>query len=250
MQTDVAAEPALVELVRSASWLRWSDVPADARTHSARVLADTVGAMLAGGERPEIVNLVHAGASVSRTSAQRATVFVAGLPSAEPGEAAFVNGTAGTCLELDEACPPFSHPAIHVLPAALATAESLRRSGSGLLAAFVAGYEVVVRLFDAYRLPYPVHPHGHLGAVGAAVAVAMLRRVDVVQPSLIAASLPILATWDPCLDGATVRNTWAGIAGETGIRANRLAAAGFTGSETAEDTAFGNWSARSPSQMP
>ena len=239
MQTDVAAEPALVKLVRSASRLRWSDVPADVRTHSARVLADTVGAMLAGGEHPEIVNLVHAGAWVSRTSAQGATVFVAGLPSAEPGEAAFVNGTAGTFLELDEACPPFSHPAIHVLPAALATAQSLRRSGSELLAAFVAGYEVVVRLFDAYRMPYPVHPHGHLGAVGAAVAVAMLRRVDVVQPSLIAASLPILATWDPCLDGATVRNTWAGIAAEAGIRANRLAAAGFTGSETAQDTAFG-----------
>jgi 2-methylcitrate dehydratase PrpD len=225
--------------VTGAAKLTWSDVPTDLRAHAARVLADTVGVIFAGGERPEVIDLARRGAPLFDVGTGPATILVPGLPRSTAAEAAFINGTAGTFLELDEACPPFSHPAIHVLPAALAAAEALHRSGSELMAAFVAGYEVVVRLFDAYRMPYPVHPHGHLGAVGAAVSVAMLRRADAIEPAFIAASLPILTTWDPCLEGATVRNTWAGIAAETGIRANRLAAAGFTGSQRAQETAFG-----------
>jgi 2-methylcitrate dehydratase PrpD len=233
VSANVSAVPALARLVSAAAGLEWSRVPERLRAHAALVLADTIGAVLAGAEHREVSALAR------DISGGSSTVLVPGLPRSTPTDAAFINGTAGTFLELDEACPPFSHPAIHVLPAALAVAEDLGRSGAELMTAFVAGYEVVVRLFDAYRMPYPVHPHGHLGAVGAAVAVAMLRRADPVEPALIAASLPILATWDPCLDGSTVRNTWAGIASETGIRANRLSEAGFTGSPTAQDTAFG-----------
>ncbi len=230
----------ITDLVASAARLSWSDIPSELRAHSIRVFADTIGVMLAGGLQPEVIALARGDDALPSRANGSATVLVPGLPRTSTAEAAFINGAAGTFLELDEACPPASHPAIHVLPAALAAAESLRRPGNELMAAFVAGYEVVARLFDAYRMPYPVHPHGHLGAIGAAVAVARLRRADALEPALIASSLPILATWDPCLEGATVRNSWAGIAAETGIRANRLASAGFTGSRTALQTAFGH----------
>jgi 2-methylcitrate dehydratase PrpD len=237
---DIAAAEGLTDLIRHVAQLSWSEVAPDLRAHSVRVFADTVGVMIAGGLRPEMMALAREDGPLFDPGSGRATILVPGLPHAAAARAAFMNGTAGTFLELDEACPPASHPAIHVLPAALAAAQALQRSGPELMAAFVAGYEVVARLFDAYRLPYPVHPHGHLGAVGAAVAVAMLRRTGAVEPALIAASLPILATWDPCLEGATVRNTWAGVAAEFGIRANLLASAGFTGSRTSHVTAFGH----------
>jgi 2-methylcitrate dehydratase PrpD len=236
---ETAAAVGLTDLVSHVAKLSWSEVPQDLRAHAVRVFADTIGVMIAGGLRPEMTSLARGEVPLFDAGSGRSTILVPGVPRAGAAHAAFMNGTAGTFLELDEACPPASHPAIHVLPAALAAAQALQRSGPELMAAFVAGYEVVARLFDAYRLPYPVHPHGHLGAVGAAVSVALLRRADAVEPALIASSLPILATWDPCLEGATVRNTWAGVAAEFGIRANLLATAGFTGSRTSHVTAFG-----------
>jgi 2-methylcitrate dehydratase PrpD len=237
--STVTAEIDHVRLYEQAAKLSWRDVPPELRAHATRVFADTIGAILAGGREPAVVALATDRAPLFGLDSGTSTMLVDGLPRTSVARAAFVNGTAGTFLELDEACPPASHPAIHVLPAALAVAEAVGSSGRDLMRAFVAGYEVVARLFDAYQLPYPVHPHGHLGAVGAAVTVAMLRGVDPAEPASIAASLPVLATWDACFEGATVRNTFAGVAAETGVRANVLADAGFTGSRTALVTAFG-----------
>jgi len=164
---------------------------------------------------------------------------VPGAPGADPTFAAFVNATAGTFLELDEGFRPTGHPAIHVLPAALASAQALHVSGRELLAAFLGGYEVTARLFEAYRLTYPLHPHGHFGAVGAAVAVARLRGVDAEEPAAVAATLPLLPVWQPCTEGATARNAYAGTAAAMGLTANRLADAGFSGSREAQGAAFG-----------
>ncbi|HEY8531740.1 MAG TPA: hypothetical protein VIL08_05785, partial [Limnochorda sp.] len=49
-------------------------------------------------------------------------------PAATPRRAALANATAGTFLELDEGQRPTGHPAIHVLPAALAQAQALGRN--------------------------------------------------------------------------------------------------------------------------
>ena len=150
-----------------------------------------------------------------------------------------MNATAGTFLELDEGFRPTGHPSVHVLPAALATAQALHSSGREFLAAVLGGYEVTARLFEAYELTYPLHPHGHFGAVGAAVAVARLRGVDPGEPAAVAATLPLLPVWQPCTEGATARNAYAGTASAIGLTANRLAAAGFTGSREAQQAAFG-----------
>jgi len=196
--------------------------------------------IMAGATRPEVIALV-AGDSLLFEPLGRGTaqVLAPQLPGADPATAAFVNGTAGTFLELDEGYRPTGHPAVHVLPAALAAAQSLHRSGVELVEAFLAGYEVSARLFESYQLTYPLHPHGHLGAIGAAVAVARLRRAEAGEPALIAATLPLLSTWQACYEGATARNAYAGTAAAMGILANRLAAAGFTGSAKSFGVAFG-----------
>jgi 2-methylcitrate dehydratase PrpD len=153
--------------------------------------------------------------------------------------AAFLNATAGTFLELDEGMRPTGHPAMHVLPAALAVAERVHASGADLLRATLAGYEVTSRLFRAFRLRYPVHPHGHFGAVGAAVAAALLDGADPLVSARIASTTPLLPVWDACFDGATARNTYTGLAAQSGVRACALARAGFTGSERALEVAYG-----------
>ena len=227
-------------LVSSAQSLQVEDVPADVLGHASRVIADTLGVVLGGGKRPEIEALVRGDDQLFPVPTDGAAqLLVPGMPGANPTSAAFVNATAGTFLELDEGYRPTGHPSVHVLPAALAAAQTLHASGRELIAAFLSGYEVTARLFDAYRLTYPLHPHGHFGAVGAAVAVARLRNVDAVEPAAIAATLPLLPVWQPCTEGATARNAYTGIAAAVGLTANRLAAAGFTGSREAQGAAFG-----------
>lgn len=227
-------------LVNESAELARQPLPPAAAEHATRVLADTVGVILGGGRRTEITRLVGGvspGESWRRDDGS--ALLVAGGGRAEPDRAAFVNATAGTFLELDEGFRPTGHPAIHVLPAALAVAQSLHATGEQLLRAFVAGYEVTAGLFEAYRLRYPLHPHGHFGAVGAAVAVAALRGVDPLPSARIASTVPVLSTWQPCFEGATARNTYAGHAASAGVTAHRLVEAGFTGSQEALDAAFG-----------
>jgi 2-methylcitrate dehydratase PrpD len=236
----VPETPALADLARAAAELPLESVPDSVRGHALRVLADTLGVIMAGARKPEIDRLLAGdGALFQPLGGGPCQVLRPGLPGADPVTAAFVNGTAGTFLELDEGCRPTGHPAVHVVPAALAAAQALHRSGSELLAAVLSGYEVTARLFEAYRLTYPLHPHGHFGAVGAAVAVARLRRADAAEPALIAATLPLLPVWNSCYEGATARNAYAGVASAIGVTANRMAAAGFTGSRQAQEVAFG-----------
>ncbi len=227
-------------MVSSAQSLQLDDVPADVLGHASRVVADTLAVVFGGGERPEMEALVRGDDRLFPSPmGGTAQLLVPGMPGADPTSAAFVNATAGTFLELDEGYRPTGHPSIHVLPAALAAAQALHASGRELMVAFLSGYEVTACLFEAYRLTYPLHPHGHFGAVGAAVAVARLRGVDALEPAAIAATLPLLPVWQPCTEGATARNAYSGTAAAVGLTANRLAAAGFTGSREAQDATFG-----------
>ncbi|MFT3866092.1 MAG: MmgE/PrpD family protein [Solirubrobacterales bacterium] len=217
-------------------------VPDEVREHAARVLADTIGAAMAGHREPEMAALLKAPSVAFGTHGpadRGAALLVPGAPSAAAGRAALMNGAAGTFLELDEGSRPTGHPAVHIVPAALAAGQVLNSSGRELLDAIILGYEVSARLFTAYGLRFPLHCHGNLANVGAAVAVARLRGRPCVEPALVAASFPLLTVWQPCFEGATVRNTWSGVGAFLGLLANELADSGFTGSVESLEAAFG-----------
>jgi 2-methylcitrate dehydratase PrpD len=238
---DGGSPSPLAQLSAEAACLDLAEVKAETRRHAVSVIADTIGAMLGGGREPEVVALVEdrREEALFPLHPGPAQLVTPGQPGTDAVTAAFVNASAGTFLELDEGVRPSGHPGVHVVPAALAASQALGRSGSELLAAVLSGYEVAARLFTAYRLRFPVHPHGNLAAIGAAVAVARLRRADPVNPAKIASALPLLSVWQPAFEGATVRNAFAGVGAAIGVMANRLAAAGFTGSDEALPTAFG-----------
>src|SRR2546426_2967245 len=108
---------------------------------------DTLGAMLAGSRLAENARLADLAAE---RSASRAATLVGHRSRAEPMLAALANGTAGVSLEMDEGNRwGGGHPAIHVLPAALAVAEELGVDGRRFIEALVAGYEVTSRLRGA-----------------------------------------------------------------------------------------------------
>ena len=204
------------------------------------VLLDTLGAMLAGSAQPENARLARAMAA--RGSRPAATLIGHDL-KADPLLATLVNATAGVALEVDEGNRwGGGHPAIHVVPGALAVAEERGADGARLLEAIVAGYEVSSRIGGA-TVPRPnVHSHGTWGTIGTAVAVARLDGQDARAMREIinlAASMSPANTWTPALEGATVRNAYPGRSGLQGILAVELHRAGFTGLADAPADVYG-----------
>jgi len=220
-------------LAEYASSLSSDTVPLATKETATVLILDTLGTIVASSERPEMRNL----SAVLPTTGE-ARLLGGRSRCTEPVWAAFANATAGSFLELDQGERPTGHPALHVLPAALAHAESQHASGSDLLTAFIVGYEVQSRIANAFALRWPVHPHGTLGTPGAAAALARLDRSnsDEIRASINAgASLTTATSWTSCLEGATTRNAFAGMTAQAAFIARMLVKAGFT---TAHDAVF------------
>jgi 2-methylcitrate dehydratase PrpD len=155
----------------------------------------------------------------------------------QPDAAAWLNGAAACCLELDEGNKyAAGHPAAHVVFAALAEVASATRpvSGPELLAALVAGYEIACRFGRATRRRDDLHTHGHWGATGAGAAAARVRGLPAEQVAAAtdaAAGLVYATPWSVVLAGSFVRNLWAAGANVSGLIGARLAASGLAGVE-------------------
>ena len=102
-------------LSRFAAELEFSALPAEVQDQALWILADTVAAIVAGSAEPELQALAG-----KQGAGGSATLIGIGR-TAGSDAAALVNGTAGTFLEMDEGNRySRGHPAIHVIPAALA----------------------------------------------------------------------------------------------------------------------------------
>src|ERR1700730_1714357 len=106
-----------------------------------------------------------------------------------PMMAALVNGTTGHAIEMDDDHrTSVLHPAVAVVPAAIAVAEWSGASGAKLLEGVVAGYEVMTRIGDAFlgtQYYEGFHPTGSCGVFGAAAAAA--RILDLPQDAVVRA---------------------------------------------------------------
>jgi 2-methylcitrate dehydratase PrpD len=204
------------------------------------VLLDTLGAMIAGSALPENRRLAES--MHGRRSREGATLIGHG-GRVDPLLATFVNATAGVALEVDEGSRlGGGHPAIHVIPAALAVAEDVGADGGRLLESVVAGYEVCSRLGSATTPRPNVHSHGTWGTIGTAAAVARLAGLDASAVRAVinlSASMSPANTWTPALEGATIRNAYPGRSGLDGILAVDLHRSGFTALPDAPSDVYG-----------
>jgi 2-methylcitrate dehydratase PrpD len=232
----------LDRLARAAAHARFTTLSAGTKAAAKDVVLDTLGAMLAGSRLGENARLGRL--AVERSGFKTATL-VGHAERAEPMLAALANATAGVALEMDEGNRwGGGHPAIHVLPAALAVAEERGLGGERLIEGLVAGYEIVSRLGGATRVRPNVHSHGTWGTIGTAVAVARLHDHD--DPATLrrvinlAASMSPANSWTPCFEGATIRNLYPGRAGLQGILAVHLLHCGFTAPADAPADVYGS----------
>ena len=222
---------------RFAAELDVATVPPAVREQLGWILADTLAAIVGGSAEPEVRAL----------AARQESPGPASLPglgrSARADVAALLNGTAGTFLEMDEG-NRFSrgHPAVHVIPAAMAVCEE-RGAGAGVfLSAVLAGYEVGSRLGAASRLRASMHPHGTWGTIGAAAAcarVAGLGADAMCETINIAASMTTATSKQTMLDGGLVRNVYAGLSNRNGLLALQLSECGFSGERDGLASLFG-----------
>ena len=161
-----------------------------------------------------------------------------------PHLAALANGTAGHMIELDDvhgAC--IGHPAVAVIPAALALAESRNLSGREFLASVVAGYEVMARLgaymgISHYKVWHPTATLGSLGAAAAAAQAMGLSEEQAVNAIAIAATMAS-GLREVFVGGSNCKHVHPGLASRNGVVAAELALAGFTGPESAIDGTMG-----------
>jgi len=130
-----------------------------------------------------------------------------------------------------------AHPSCALVPCVLAVGELTGASGSAVLDAYAAGFEVECRL-GLVMNPRHYHERGwhctsSIGTLGAAAAAARLLRLNhstMVHALGIAASL---ACGFKENFGSMVKPLHAGMAARNGIMAARLAESGFTASEKA-----------------
>jgi 2-methylcitrate dehydratase PrpD len=230
----------LTRLARFAQRVRIDDLAPAAIGAARDVVLDTLGAILAGSRLPENARLADLAAERSGT---RTATLIGRVNKADPMLATLANGTAGVSLEVDEGNRwGGGHPAIHVLPAALAVAEEHGADGGRLIEALVAGYEITSRLGGATRPRPNLHSHGTWGTAGAAVAVARLlgHEADALRTVInLATSMSPANSWQPCFEGATIRNLYPGRAGLQGILAVHLLACGYTAVADAPADVYG-----------
>ncbi len=219
---------------------RLETLPAPTLAAAKLVLLDTLGAIVAGSAEPENVELARLAAA---RTAQGTATLIGQRAKADPFWAALTNAAAGVALEVDEGHRlGGGHPAIHVVPGALAVAEERGLGGRRLLESLVAGYEIGSRIGGATTVRANVHSHGTWGTISTAVAVAKLGEAPAERIRAIinlAASMSPANTWTPALDGATIRNLYPGRSAFQGMLAVDLQRCGFTGLDDGPSDVYG-----------
>ena len=229
----------LERLARFVGSTRAEDIPARVLERARLILVDTLAVIAAGMRTPELTALSDA--QIAAGAPGNAWVIGRGCRS-NRFDAALLNGIAGAWHDFDEGNTLANgHPGIQVLPAALAIGQERHLHGREVLAAFALAYEVVARIGMATKVKLIVNPHGTFGVVGAALVAARLSAYPVERMralASLAASTCMATNRHTMLDGATVRNWYAGHSSQMGQMALRLAEAGLTGPSDGVNTTF------------
>jgi 2-methylcitrate dehydratase PrpD len=179
-------------------------------------------------------------------NARDGAVVIGTHRKADPSYAALANGTAAHSLELDDVVNEASlHPAVAIMPAALAAAHIAGCSGKELIAAITAGYEVMIKLGvaldPAAHYARGFHPTGTCGTMGAAITAAKILKLNqkAMMNALGIAGSQAAGSMEFLSDGAFTKRLHPGWAAHSGIIAALLARENFTGPGTIIEGRFG-----------
>jgi 2-methylcitrate dehydratase PrpD len=235
-----------VRLARYAAALRYEDLPAEIVTQAKECIADTVAAIVCGASLPW--SRIVVGYAERTGPGGKSRILGSGGPSVTAPAAALANGALAHAFELDSLTRPGAgvHPGATLLPPALAIAQQQGLGGRALIAAFVAGCEVMVRIGRATghtNEQRGFHAPGNTGPFGGAVAGGHLLGLEADRMAMalgIAGSLASgLLEFARAGRGGMVKRLHLGRASEGGVLAASFAADGFTAPDTVLEGPFG-----------
>ncbi|HHY47968.1 MAG TPA: MmgE/PrpD family protein [Firmicutes bacterium] len=218
-------------IARYTATLTYADLPGDVRCTAKRCLLDWMGAVFAARNEAVALRLRELAASLG--GHPDATIIAFGDRTSWLN-ACLVNGSMAHLAESDDIFREgIYHPGAPTIAAALAVAEKIHSSGRELIVAIVGGYEVSTRIAQAinpshYRF---WHTTGTVGTLGAAIAAAILLRLNETQTIH---ALGLAATQAAGLAQTIIEQTdgkplHSGKAALNGALAAFLAASGFNG---------------------
>lgn len=231
----------LRSLLGWAAGLEASAIPSGTLRRAATILLDDVSAMAAPRDEVELIRFLDR--SAKPRGGGESTVFLdARRVSRE--QAAMANAAACCWCQLDEGYRKTScHAGLYVLPALLAEAEASDLSVGEVLRALVLAYEVVTRVASTWpRAGSPHHVHAQYSGVGAASAVALVRRLplEVMMDAVAgAATLSPIGPLVQMVDGGLVSNFYAAVGARAGMQSVDWAEIGIGGLGNALHDVFG-----------
>ena len=223
-------------LAEYAVGLRYEHLPPAVIQRAKDCITDTVAVIVLGNAMPW--SRIVANYAQRIGAGGRIRILGATGPTLHALAAALANGTLAHAFESDNLTKPGAgvHPGATLLPPALAIAQERGNSGRELIAAVVAGFEVMYRIGYATKHSNEkrgFHAPGTTGPFGAGVAAGVLLRLNAEEMTNalgIAGSMAGgLMEFARSGTGAMVKRLHLGRAAEAGVVAASLAADGFTG---------------------
>lgn len=233
--------------------LRFADLPPQVIEQAQNLVRDALGIAMFTSHGTQWGRIV---ADFAMQDAPQGGSTIIGYASkSSASSAALANGTMMLGFELEDTTP---HAHAHIGPptiaAALAVGEKHGASGADLIAAIVAGYEVmgrIGRVISKHLILGGFHPTANLGAFGAATAAAKLLGVDAqgMLDALGVASVQGGGTMQSLNEGAMARRLYGGRPAQSGVVAAELASRGFTGPHEALEGKQGFFAVYAPEPL-
>jgi aconitate decarboxylase len=167
---------------------------------------------------------------------------------ASPAQAALLGAVAAHAIDWDDYAYS-NHPSAVLVPTILAVADAHGATGMRMAQAYVAGYEVwgnLMRREPGHLHSKGWHPTAVLGPVAAAVAAAVLMRLDRTMARHAVALSASFAGGVMANFGTMAKPLHAGRAAQSGIQAATMAQAGIEAGNTALESPLGLLRALSP----
>jgi 2-methylcitrate dehydratase PrpD len=223
------------------------EIPGDVRMTAQCCILDWLGTALAGMREPIAAMLL----AEILTAPDAPCSLIGRAERTMPHSAALLNGAAGDALDYSDCNRTLNgHATATVFPCVLALAEAGGASGDAALRAFIAGVEAACRvglLLGPRHLETAFHPTAIAGPIGAAAAGAVLLGLD---GAAFAMALALAATQAAGLAdavGTMTKPLHAGTAAAAGTLAARLAARGFTATQSTLEPDAGFLASHTPS---
>lgn len=246
-----AKEAALAE--RIGGWAAALDpaaLPPDVRAICHRLLLDVTGLCVAARHTDYVL------AALATVEGNGHSTAIGHARMLTSYDAALVNGTAAHGEDFDDT---FEGGPVHagavIVPAVLAVAEERGLSGDAVLKGLAIGVELLCR--GSLVAPQAIHKAGFhptavLGSLAASAAVSGAMGLDgaAIARGLGTAGSMASGIIEYLTDGSWTKRLHAGWAAQAGIRAARLAEAGFVGPVTVLEGPHGFYKAFAPSRKP